>query len=540
MKRFFYLGSVICLCAGTVQAALSPWHTTPQGKARLIVSPSAATAKDSFYLGIEIQPAPGWILYWKNPGEAGIPPRFDFKNSRGMSNPVVLWPRPKLFVMAGDIHEYGYDSRVVYPVQARRTPGTSLEILADLNYLTCKESCIPQKFRLALSVPNNPTGDTESDALLQQFIQQVPQESDDQIITSLKPPTGGMQKVSTMALLGFLGGLLLNFMPCVLPILSVKLFGLLQHGGEHRSVVIRDALASASGIIVSFLIGAGLLISAKEAGHAVGWGIQFQNPAFVAFLFVLTALFAFNLWGSFQITLPPALAQWGSLQGSGEGPLAFFLSGMFATIMATPCSAPFLGTAMGFGISQSPRIILSIFLAAGVGMASPYLALAVFPGVLRWLPKPGFWMVKFERFLGILLAATALWLGWVFVHQVGWMRPTTVQTGPILWVPFQEDRIPAILETGRPVFVDVTADWCLTCKVNERFVLRDAEIVNAFKHQGFVMMRADWTTQDAAIGRYLASYNRAGIPFYAIYYPNRPPVALSELLTKSQVLQALK
>jgi thiol:disulfide interchange protein len=535
-------------CSAGLHGATSPWHTNPQGKVRLITAGSTASAENPFQLGVQFQPAPGWVVYWKNAGDAGFAPKFDFQGSKGFANPEILWPRPRLFVLPGDIKEYGYEREVVYPVRASRTGDSAINVRLDLRYLTCKESCVPYHYTLALDLPAGPSKpDTEAAALIQKFESQVPKESDAQLIASLKPErlqppaaSGTSQTLWVIVLLAFLGGVLLNVMPCVLPVLSIKLFGLLQHGGQDRRVVIRDALASAAGIVFSFMVGGFLIIAAKETGKAVGWGIQFQNPIFVLFLIVLVLLFALNLWGIFEIPLPNALSRVGSIGQDDEGPLSYFVSGMFATLLATPCSAPFLGTAMGFALTQSAGTILLIFLSSALGLSFPYFVLAVVPSALLWLPRPGAWMAKLKAVLGLLLAGTGIWLGWIFVQQVGWIKPAIETSGPIHWVPFKEVDIQRTVDSGKPVFVDVTAAWCLTCKVNERLVIDNPEVVAEFNRRGIVMMRADWTNQDAAIGEYLKKFGRAGIPFYALYYPKQDPIVFSELLTSSKLLSQLR
>ncbi len=411
-------------------------------------------------------------------------------------------------------------------------------------------------------------------------------------------PKGKRNSLAWIMFLAFVGGLILNVMPCVLPILSIKIFGLLQHGGQSRRIVARDALASAAGILLSFLLLALAAVFARRGGQAVGWGIQFQNPFFIAFLAIVLVLFTLNLWGLFEITLPAFLTRVGTLGAADEGVGSYFVGGLFATLLATPCSAPFLGTAMGFALSQPGLIILSIFSAVGFGMAFPYLVLAVFPGSMRWLPKPGAWMLRVRGVLGFFLAATVIWLGYVLSSQIDsvgmalfclgllglgllmWLREVfaekdrtttswsnfgllltvgllvwifrVIQTHPrvltpnekinaagISWIPFDEDRLSRELASGRSVFVDVTAEWCFTCKVNEKAVLQSDDVVSAFKKKEIVAMRADWTTPNAAIADYLKKFGRAGIPFYAYYQPGKGPAILSEFLTKRAVLEVL-
>src|SRR5258706_7650799 len=207
-------------------------------------------------------------------------------------------------------------------------------------------------------------------------------------------------------------------MPCVLPTLSIKLLGLLQHSGQSRNTVVRHTLASAAGILASFIALALAAIAARSTGHAIGWGIQFQEPLFVGFLALIIFLFALNLLGTFEVGFPRIFRQFAVTFGRGETLSAYFVSGVFATLLATPCSAPFLGTAMGFALSQSPAIILAIFTAVGGGMALPYFILAAFPHSLHWLPKPGPWMIHLKTILGFFLAATVVWLGFVLSSQI--------------------------------------------------------------------------------------------------------------------------
>ncbi len=552
MKKPFLVISLLAAVLPSAHSVSTPWETNAEGQVRLVVPYTTAPADGPLYFGFHFIPKPGWMVYWKTAGEAGIPPKFDFQGSRGFQNPTILYPRPKFFIMPGDIKEYGYDKEVVYPVQATASKDSKdLKIVVKLDYLTCAESCIPHRYHFTLTLPKAavPQLDPEVDPLMQTFLSQIPPEDED-VIASLQPQKMGVGDVVPLAssgqldlgwvlLFGFLGGVLLNVMPCVLPVLSIKLFGLLQHGGRDRRRVTRDSLASAAGIIFSFLVGAVLAILVQQAGRAVGWGIQFQSPWFVGFLMLVLIFFTLNLWGLFEINLPAALTRVGSIGRDDEGPLSFFLSGMFATLLATPCSAPFLGTAMGVALSQPPFISLAIFGATGTGMALPYLVLAVFPGTLRWLPRPGIWMSKVKIMLGCLLALTTIWLGWVLVQQLRPTPSTSMKTGSIDWVPFKEEDIAPLVTSGRTVFVDVTAEWCLTCKLNERFVLQEADVANEFKRRDVVMMRADWTNQDTTIGNFLKKHGRAGIPFYVLYHPHREPALLSELLTKKQVLREL-
>ncbi|RTR23798.1 copper resistance protein [Azospirillum griseum] len=402
-----------------------------------------------------------------------------------------------------------------------------------------------------------------------------------------------------VAMLGvaLLGGLILNLMPCVLPVLSLKLLSVIAHGGRATGAVRAGFLASAAGIVTSFLALAAALLAVKAAGGAVGWGIQFQQPLFLVFMVVLVTLFSANLWGLFEVPLPRALAD--RLEGDGlAGP---FATGAFATLLATPCSAPFLGTAVGFALARGPVEILAIFAALGVGLAAPYLLVAAWPRVAAWLPRPGRWMLRLRALMGVALAGTALWLLSVLVVQVGpvaaggigalmvglvlalwagrrlpsrsgWAGPALAAglafaafalpsvVGPTMgvasatgvatdgagkpvadrWVRFDPTAIRERVAAGQLVFVDVTADWCITCQANKKLVLTRGAVADRFTDPALIAMRADWTRPDDSIARFLADHGRYGIPFNIVYGPGAPQgIALPELLSEAAVIDAL-
>jgi suppressor for copper-sensitivity B len=385
-------------------------------------------------------------------------------------------------------------------------------------------------------------------------------------------------------LIALLGGFILNFMPCVLPVLSLKLLGVVGHAGE-RAATRRGFLASSAGIVAAFLILAAALIALKQAGGAIGWGIQFQHPWFLLAMMLVLLLFAANLWGWFEFPLPAWIGRVAAAD-HGPGLIGQFFTGMFATLLATPCSAPFVGTAVTFALSRGPAEILAIFAALGVGLALPYLLVAALPGVGRLLPRPGVWMIWLRRFLGLLLAGTAVWLLRVLAAQVGAAALVIAIAGAILmllalafadrfsrrarlvgamagilvamvpaflpgatrgpvsagdyaWQPFEPVAIAGLVKQGRTVLVDVTADWCVTCIVNKQLVLDVGGSKARLRQPDVVLMKADWTQPSDDIARYLASFGRYGIPFNAVYGPAAPNgVLLPELLSEKAVLDA--
>ncbi len=401
---------------------------------------------------------------------------------------------------------------------------------------------------------------------------------------------GGLLAALALALVG---GLILNLMPCVLPVLSIKLLSVVGHAGGEARRVRRGFAASAAGIVVSFLVLGSAAVGLRAAGMAAQWGIQFQQPVFLAAMVLVVTLFAGNLWGLFEIRLPGFVADRAATAHTHRPGLAgHFFAGALATLLATPCTAPFLGTAIGFALSRGPVQIYAIFAALGIGLALPYLLVAAFPGLATHLPHPGRWMIHLKRALGIALAATAAWLAFVLAALAGtgiaiavaalgvaalaavalvrrrgeaWRHASwgaaglfgvaaiavtalaggaaspggsVAAAGP--WQPFDRAAIADEVRLGRVVVVDVTADWCLTCKVNKRVVLDAQPVRGLIAAHDVTAMLADWTRPDPAIARYLATFGRYGIPFTAVYGPGAPKgMALPELLTPSAVADAI-
>jgi suppressor for copper-sensitivity B len=347
--------------------------------------------------------------------------------------------------------------------------------------------------------------------------------------------------------IALLGGLLLNVMPCVLPVLVLKLTSVLQHGGGEGEHVRLSFLATAAGIVSAFLALAASLVGLKLAGHEIGWGIQFQQPVFLAILAAICLVFAANLWGLFQVPLPAMagdLALAADQRARNHKVLGAFLTGVFATVLATPCSAPFVGTAIGFALSRGGAEIFAIFLAMALGLSLPYLAVAAAPHLAVMLPRPGRWMVWLRKALGISMAATALWLGWVLAGQVGLLReaPASQARGEaVQWQAFDQAAIPALVAQGKTVFVDVTADWCITCKANKALLIDPPPVSTMLNQDNVVPMVADWTRPDPEISRFLAQHNRYGIPLNVVYGPKAPQgIVLPEVCTVETIVDALR
>ncbi len=347
----------------------------------------------------------------------------------------------------------------------------------------------------------------------------------------------------TSLLFAFLGGLILNLMPCVLPVLSLKILSFVREASEDPRRIFKHGLIFTAGVVASFWVLAALLVIFQTTGRQIGWGFQLQSPLFVGFLSVVFIVFAFNLFGFFEIGA--------SLTGTGSkvirkgGALGAFASGALATVVATPCTAPFMGTALGFALTQPPLTVWAVFTSLALGMAAPYLLLCANPKWLRFVPKPGMWMIRMKQFLGVLMLLTAFWLLWILGLQTGIsqkvFRDATGEHS-IAWEPYSEKRLNELRAANKAVFVDFTAAWCLTCQVNERVALETPKVAGKFKALNIAALKADWTNQDPEITRALAGYGRSSIPFYVLYgnTAGARPVFLPEILTPSVVLKAFQ
>jgi thiol:disulfide interchange protein DsbD len=350
-------------------------------------------------------------------------------------------------------------------------------------------------------------------------------------LVSVPVKTGGV--AMRFVLLAFAGGLLLNLMPCVFPVLAFKALGLLGRHGQHVSHARKEALAYAFGMILSCEALAGVLIAARRAGGALGWGFQLQSPWVVGALAALFLAAALSLIGWFE---PGArLMGLGGKLSQREGLGGAFFSGVFAMAAAAPCTAPFMGAALGWAVTRPAAEALAVFGALGLGAALPYACLSSWPALIKRLPKPGAWMETVKKLLSAPMFATAFWLVWVLYQLVA--APAAAQNA--LWKAWSPEAVAAARASGKTVIEDFTAAWCLSCQVNERTALAQPSVVAALSRPDVAAFRADWTNRDPRIDAVLAQYGRDGVPLYVVHPRGGEAVLLPELLTPGLVLDAL-
>ena len=410
------------------------------------------------------------------------------------------------------------------------------------------------------------------------------------------PPATSTPGLARIAGLAFLGGLILNLMPCVFPVLFLKGLALVQSGAEERHRLRMHGFIYTAGILVSFWILVGALLALRGAGARLGWGFQFQSPVFLLLMAGLLFFLALSLAGQFEIGL--TLTSAGGSLAAKQGYTGSFFTGVLAVIVATPCTAPFMGAAIGYALAQSAVVTFAVFTALALGLAAPYLVLAFQPAWTRILPKPGAWMEVLRQAVSVPIFATVIWLAWVLANAYGATLLATLLVGFLLiaisgwflgrwpakrwstavasliglgflwlsiygagnfadvkvpdhlllmdlskvavWQAWSEDRVQKNLASGRPVFVDFTASWCLSCQVNERVALGKPEVMKAFEDAHVALLKADWTQHDDAITETLAKLGRSGVPVYVLYVPGESsPRLLPEVLTPGIVTDAI-
>lgn len=650
-----------------------------------------------FEVAVRLMPEAGWHTYWRNPGDTGLPTRIDWALPPGSRAGAIQWPIPERVNFQGLIN-FGYHGETLLlttlspPGDLR--PGTAYPVEAEVNWLICKDICIPGNGRIALTLTVSNDGmatpghwarsiaavrarlpqplhsvqarfhldkdlvialsdiqglvrpgdslqffpvdkglvdNTSAPAVYQgvnrilirtavdpEFQGPAPTQLNGLLLAGTgdrtrgyyfqaraeaapipfpKTPAGdGQTSLAYILLLALAGGFILNLMPCVFPVLSIKVLSLIKAGSHDPARRRLHGIAYTAGILLSFLIFAAMLLAIRSAGESIGWGFQLQTPWFVAVLAYL--LFAMGLTLSGLIEPGSSLTRVGNLLQAHGGLAGSFFNGMLATVVATPCTVPFMATAMGFALTQAAPTAMVVFAVLGLGLASPFLLIAFVPALANHLPRPGHWMQTLKQFLAFPLYLSVVWLLWVLNHQTGadalawtlvglvllafaaWLwqlagisrrallwrlaalvsllaalvllpgagvpaeqlpRDAVPQTSGSTTVPYSRSVLAAAVASGRPVFVNIGADWCITCKVNERLALQRDAVQTAFARHNVLYMVGDWTNGDATLTRVLRSFNRPGVPLYLLYLPGRDaPVVLPQLLTPDLIIAALE
>lgn len=488
------------------------------------------------------------------------------------------------------------EQKVTYASDGRILIELKKDLLADPNQktlpgvLTASDDWIARSSLKALAI--NPEIKTTSNV-------------DVAATTELPTEVAGPLGLGSLLGLAFLGGLILNLMPCVFPVLGLKIMGFVNQAGEEKGKIVLHGMVFTLGVLISFWLLAGLLLVLRAGGQELGWGFQLQSPGFVLALAVLLLLFGMNMSGVFEVGTG-AVGVGSNLTGQ-SGLNGSFFSGVLATVVATPCAAPFLAPALGGALSLPAAQSILIFTAIGIGLSGPYLLLSAFPALVKLLPKPGAWMETFKQFMAFLLYATVAYLVWVLAGQVeanlllglliglvvialgGWVygrwaaphKPSRTKwiarlialvlvaaplaygyTGLaeqarqqavlaraadggakpdfLVWQKWSPERVEKLRKEGRFVYIDFTARWCATCQVNKKSY-NDPEVIEAFLANDVALLKADWTNNDPAITRALASYGRSAVPFNVLYSPGKAdPIIMPEIFTASVVLEKLR
>lgn len=676
------------LLLGLAAPASAQMDQLPKVHVRLISDRDAVRPGGTFTVAVEQDIRQGWHTYWFNPGDVGTPTEVKWTLPAGWAAGAIQWPYPRREPV-GPLMDYGYEGKVwllvdlTVPADAQ---SGSVNLSAVVQYLVCREVCIPEDATVQLPLVVDPRAGGPDTASAAEFaaaraktptaspwpihyalgadlriyvrapalsgsarptdVQFFPDNSGsitdaapqgfgfakDGIVLRLKPggktaalkmlegvlvltsSDGSVQALQVKAVPGVvpeastssdlslwlallfaaLGGLILNIMPCVLPVLAMKALALASHAGADRAHARAESFSYSFGAVFSFVAFGLAVVALRAGGTAIGWGFQLQEPVIVAVLALLMFAVGLNLSGVFEIqpiSVGDSLARKGGLLGA-------FFTGVLAVAVAAPCTAPFMATAIGYGFTQSPIVVLAVFSALGLGFALPFLLLGLWPAMHRILPKPGAWMGRLKKILALPMYAAAGWLVWVLAQQVDRTAliaafAALAAAGVALWLwgamqmgarclqlagtvvivllvggavyalsivaaarppapvaaaahagmksePYTPARLAALRKAGRPVFVDATASWCITCLVNEEAALSRPAVHAAFKDKKIALLVADWTNRNPQITALLEAHGREGVPLYLYYAPGAAdPKVLPQILTESEVLKAL-
>ena len=542
-------------------------------------------------------------------------------SAKGVHFGEPKWPEPiKEYSEALDLENLVFKGyfQITLPVESVDTDYDSLTTQATFHYQACDNSiCLapsqvtfglgPLGFTTRRASRDGAGNATEKAAA--SATSKAKESSPSATSNVLKSAAGNAAEGATgtfiLLLSALFGGLILNLMPCVLPVLSLKLFSLIKQSRESRKRLLVLGTSTTLGILASFWALAGIVAAVKAGGGNAGWGMQFQSAGFIAFMVVILSAFAMSFFGVFEIWLPGSATTKMDKAGRKQGFWGAFFTGALLVLLSTPCSAPFLGTAMGFAFTASTPVLFLFFTAAGVGLALPYMLVSVFPKVLKAFPKPGAWMVTLQKIMGVLLLGTVAWLLWVVHEQAGnvgvgifaaisllsiamsfaigniappgvafFREVLSVGSAVVIlaviwfalaspkfeaevdaifkarsvqlvtedgWYRYTPELIEELAKSGRTVFIDATADWCLTCKANEAAVLNRDDFKRAMDSLNVARVKADWTRETPEVTALLRSMGKSGVPAYAIYPAGdaSKQIVLPELLTTDGIVEKI-
>ena len=704
--------------AGLPALAASSSVDAPHVQVQLMVLPQGLNRGEAADAGLYFKIEPGWHIYWKNAGDAGLPPHIQWILPEGIAVGDLQFPAPKRLPL-GPLMDFGYEDEVLFPLKLNvaetAKPGPAV-LHANVNWLVCQSSCVPGRADLEISRdvydhPAKSVPSTSDAVIFKRFIGELPKPlptsykvafqpssegfrlivqtgepetqatffpADQGILGNAAPqkltltPTGlvlnlnkdvnlkdnppelngvlelsrgrafevaalpGSAAITSASVpvapvvsavhssvatqvaatdssrpaplpasasvdwsqliktvgLAFLGGIILNLMPCVFPVLFLKGLALVNSGNEEQRLLRVHGFVYTAGILASFWVLVAVLLVLRAGGARLGWGFQFQSPVFLSLMAGLLFFLGLSLAGLFEIGL--TLTSAGGSLAAKQGFTGSFFTGVLAVVVATPCTAPLMGAAIGYALVQPAAVTFAVFTALALGLAAPYVAITLQPSWTRLLPRPGAWMDVLKRVISLPIFATVIWLAWVLAQAyganvlaallasflllavAGWFlgqwpakRWSTSVAALILlgvivigavapgklivasetpistatrdgWEPWSAETVSRYLAQGRPVFVDFTASWCLSCQVNERVALNQPDVQKAFDQANVALLRADWTQRREEITEALNALGRSGVPAYALYVPGKDsPQLLPEVLTPGIVTDAL-
>lgn len=651
------------------------YFNTGQSSVTLLTESNQVGGEETLLVGLEFNLSPGWHTYWENPGDSGEGASIKWNLPSGFKASTILWPGPKR-IPVEPLMTYGYEDKALLltEIKSPKEFSNPVKISAKINWLTCKDICIPQEGQVdmtlikgpkvanqftsklkevALTVPKNFPSPYRVSVINEKIFLQFEKEGSRNISEAyffpkeyglvnytadqklerndnsfslelssaevqlktntlkgvLKLKVDGIKEFYTLDLplekntnnplvtislltaiiFAFLGGIILNAMPCVFPILSIKILSFIEQSQGSKEKLFHHGLVFSAGVLTTFLAVSALLIFLRASGEAIGWGYQLQSPWVVSLLIYLFVVIGIVFMGN--IVLGSSFGNLGTLVQNQKDLTSSFFTGVLAVVVASPCTAPFMGPALGLALLQPGLKSIVIFLALGIGFSLPYLILSIYPQLLSKLPKPGEWMQTLKQIMAFPMWASALWLAWVLSSQVDmqsvfavllgallialglWLLEKTQNSASILrrvtlifslglmifsiWLlpitsdnnspnlkneenAFSVQKLNSLRSEQKMVFLNFTADWCITCKVNEAIALNQDKVKKVLDEKNIIYLKADWTRKDPEIASMLASYGRTGVPLYLLFPSQGDPIILPELLTEDLLLDFLK